>query len=545
MPHYTRREFLAISSAAVAGMTLPSLGNMAMAASKPRYTRYSVGSKEGKRMLQSYKKGIRAMLKLPAEDPRNWFRYAFIHFMDCPHGNWWFYVWHRGYIGYLEQIIRDLSKDKNFALPYWDWTEMPRIPPGMFEDVLTPTNNAFATYTKNLKLFTDFIKPALMTYWTTLTDSQLKQQTERGYNTFEDLWNSVIGFDPGSGQYLASNLSYTNTCGARYLSKDNPKLDSKTANAVSAQTVLSGLLPVEFYTDDATTSFNSTKTTSHTVQPDSKTFFSILEGQPHNKVHNNIGGVGAIDFGPYGNMTNFLSPVDPVFFLHHSNMDRLWDIWTRKQQNRQLPYLPTGADETLYMNELFQFYVNKSGKHVGTKKASDYINTRVFDYAYAPGFGEQVIGKPLRLAAKEKSLTSHHTANVSKNSATVEIPAQLLKSHTDKKQHKPLVLEIMLPHSAGQTVREYDVLVNAPADVKRVSADSPYYGGTIAFFGPRMSGMKMSDTVSFHIALPKNLPALVQANPGDTLKLEIRVVPAYGDPDHVPELKGVVVKGFK
>ena len=56
---------------------------------------------EGQKMLASYAKGVDAMLKLPADHPQNWFRNAFTHLMDCPHGNWWFYVWHRGYLGYL------------------------------------------------------------------------------------------------------------------------------------------------------------------------------------------------------------------------------------------------------------------------------------------------------------------------------------------------------------------------------------------------------------------------------------------------------------
>jgi tyrosinase len=67
--------------------------------------------------LASYAKGVEAMLKLPADHPHNWFRNAFVHLMDCPHGNWWFYVWHRGYLGYFEQTIRSLSGDADFALP--------------------------------------------------------------------------------------------------------------------------------------------------------------------------------------------------------------------------------------------------------------------------------------------------------------------------------------------------------------------------------------------------------------------------------------------
>ena len=83
-------------------------------------------------MLVSYAKAIRVMLKLPPDHPHNWFRNAFVHFMDCPHGNWWFYVWHRGYIGYFEQTIRALSNDQHFTLPFWDWSKLPRIPAGMF-----------------------------------------------------------------------------------------------------------------------------------------------------------------------------------------------------------------------------------------------------------------------------------------------------------------------------------------------------------------------------------------------------------------------------
>ncbi len=95
------------------------------------------------RVLDSYKKAIRATLALPPTDPFNWYRYTLIHTLDCPHGNWWFLPWHRGYTGWFEQICRDLSGDPQFALPYWDWTKEPRVPKQMFEDVLNPNDPAF------------------------------------------------------------------------------------------------------------------------------------------------------------------------------------------------------------------------------------------------------------------------------------------------------------------------------------------------------------------------------------------------------------------
>src|ERR1700738_4013465 len=159
----TRRHFMKTSIAALGAATLPF--NRLAALGSAKYTRYNVMSEGGKRALASYAKGVKAMLKLPANHPQNWFRNAFIHLMDCPHGNWWFYVWHRGYLGNFERTIRALSGDDNFALPYWDWTQLPQIPDSMFDGALTPTDKAFAPYTGNLALFTSLMKAPLTSYW--------------------------------------------------------------------------------------------------------------------------------------------------------------------------------------------------------------------------------------------------------------------------------------------------------------------------------------------------------------------------------------------
>ena len=44
-----------------------------------------------------------------------------------------------------------------------------------------------------------------------------------------------------------------------------------------------------------------------------------LESGPHNSVHGRIG----------GNMGTYMSPLDPIFWLHHCNIDRIWDQWNR------------------------------------------------------------------------------------------------------------------------------------------------------------------------------------------------------------------------
>jgi tyrosinase len=494
------------------------------ASTAARYRRYNVTSPEGRQMLRSYARGVSAMLRLPANHPQNWFRNAFIHMMDCPHGNWWFYVWHRGYIGYFEQTIRALSNDPQFALPYWDWTQLPEIPQDMFEGVLTPTDAAYQPYTGNLARFTAFIQPALQAYWNTLSSPQREQLKLRGYSTFDQLWNDVTGYDPSQDAGISGNMAYAITCGSRYLSRDNPKLDPKTAYDVSAPVIRAGLQPRLYNSPDITLSFTSSRTQSHVTQPNKATQFSILEGLPHNKVHNYIGGVGPVSPGPFGNMTNFLSPIDPIFFLHHANMDRLWDEWTRKQIALGLPSLPTGADWTAFASEPFRFYVSGSGQYVsGT--AGNYVNMATFDYDYQRPFATDALpAQQPHDGAMRETLSIKGAASAA--GASVVVPARLIHALLEDESRPALVASVTVPRPQGlSTAREFDILVNAPADVTRVDANSPYYAGTIAFFGPAMHGMAMSHDAAFSLPLPRTLGAFANVT-GENVTLNVRVVPS-------------------
>jgi tyrosinase len=52
-----------------------------------------------------------------------------------------------------------------------------------------------------------------------------------------------------------------------------------------------------------------------------------LESAPHNPVHDIIGGA----------MTTMRSPADPIFWLHHANIDRLWVAWVAAGGGRAMP----------------------------------------------------------------------------------------------------------------------------------------------------------------------------------------------------------------
>jgi len=62
-------------------------------------------------------------------------------------------------------------------------------------------------------------------------------------------------------------------------------------------------------------------------RPGSPYFEPILEDGPHNPVHNIIGGA----------MSDMNSPDDPIFWLHHANIDRLWAAWVAAGAGRAMP----------------------------------------------------------------------------------------------------------------------------------------------------------------------------------------------------------------
>src|SRR5258708_12969600 len=175
-------------------------------------------------------------------------------------------------------------------------------------------------------------------------------------------------------------------------------------------------------------------------------------------------------------MTNFRAHVTTILSLPHPNRDRLWDVWTRKQKRLNLPYLPKEPDLKTLSDEPFLFYVNGKGEQVGASHAGEYLSTERFDYNYEPGFGENVAGgtgaglkakPPLRGVLKGST-------------ASVIVPTDAIKSHLASTQAASLIAQVTLPEpGAMSSVREFDVVVGAPADMTHVDPHTPYSPATI------------------------------------------------------------------
>ncbi len=76
-----------------------------------------------------------------------------------------------------------------------------------------------------------------------------------------------------------------------------------------------GRVNTNVYSALSLTPFGSTVRNFERGRPNA--FEPLIEARPHNPVHNIIGGI----------MRTMESPTDPIFYLHHANIDRLWHAW--------------------------------------------------------------------------------------------------------------------------------------------------------------------------------------------------------------------------
>lgn len=101
-------------------------------------------------------------------------------------------------------------------------------------------------------------------------------------------------------------------------------------------------------------------------------FEAVAEGVLHNPVHRWIG----------GNMADATSPNDPVFFMHHAFLDRMWEDW--KTQHPTLdPYLPKISGGGLGLNATLVFNApGQPAPWTGTWTVNQVITPSSLGYTY-------------------------------------------------------------------------------------------------------------------------------------------------------------------
>ncbi len=88
-----------------------------------------------------------------------------------------------------------------------------------------------------------------------------------------------------------------------------------------------------------------------------------LEGSPHNIIHMDVGGL-------MGNPAT--AAMDPVFWLHHANIDRLWEEWIRRGR--------ANPDDGAWLETSFEFPDPIDGR--APYRVKDVLVTRSLGYVY-------------------------------------------------------------------------------------------------------------------------------------------------------------------
>lgn len=483
----TRRSVLKGAAAASSILAAPLV--LRAHANTP-FVRPSMTSAEGKQHLQTYRKAVANMLSLPPTDPHNWYRYAMIHLMDCPHGNWWFFVWHRPYIGYLEEIVRVYGEDDQFALPYWDWSADPYVADTMFssaeypDNALDPSSAGFLDWASFDSEFHDPVEA----FWNSLNRAQLRQETERGFTSFEDFWTQGV------------EANFTKVVSeARSKTIDENLLTVPASTAVEPNIIKAGLKPEQFTTKvssgNQSIGFNSPEAANHHMGVG----FAIIEGQPHNKVHNNLG------TSTTGWMPSLLSSVDPIFFLHHCNVDRIWNVWTRQQEERGLSPLPTADEAGRFNPEGFLFYVNAAGDPA-PGVAGEFMETERWNYIYTPGTGSQAADTPLVAFTNQiPTLDVRSDAPFTLNSGTgVSLALSKPMAETIEEPDISQIAFIEFDPPAELRGLSFDVFISPKGAKPDTSGNSPEFAGSFEFFGMAQShGHPVTATLDITDALER------------------------------------------
>jgi hypothetical protein len=177
---------------------------------------------------------------------------------------------------------------------------------------------------------------------------------------------------------------------------------------------------------------------------------SALEATPHGSVHNGIG-------DDMGNLK--WSPRDPIFYGHHCNLDRMWEIWRGAPNSPQRKSEPWS--DTNFANQAFDYFDLKTGA-TRTITMAQIKETSTLGYRYAAvGEGPSgapsvpVVGAPPPggLKAPNAALLG---APVARGDASITAPSLPVAGGPPPKTRAILTIQdVALPAGQGVTVAVY------------------------------------------------------------------------------------------
>ncbi|GAB1315478.1 hypothetical protein MFIFM68171_05688 [Madurella fahalii] len=332
---------------------------------------------------------LSAIQAAPEDDWLSWYQIAGIHGLPfkpyngvgqvpggndkagyCPHGQITFITWHRPYIALLEQTVHSQAERiaaqysgasaatykaaaETLRFPYWDWAEDARLPPVTMEPMVQvngpngPLTLRNPLYSYEFQTF-PFTDPDFQG-WTVTQFNETKRCTDaaegsNGVNDYELINQLLVGWADRLKELVYSVFT------------------SSPEFAAMASTQGKG--------------------------PDFE--------NPHNVIHQQLGG------GPIFTKVGHMKPVawsgfDPIFWLHHTNVDRHFAMWqaiyhTGAMFNHSAAgfYAFGIADGPVTADTPLKPFVDGSGAFWTSNRVS---STRELGYTY-PGVNDWALSPP-------------------------------------------------------------------------------------------------------------------------------------------------------
>jgi tyrosinase len=227
-----------------------------------------------------------------------------------------------------------------------------------------------------------------------------------------------------------------------------------------------------------------------------------LEGTPHNYIHGFVG----------GDMSQFHSPLDPVFWCHHNMIECLWVHWNLDMGN------PNTSDSTWSSMTFSDDFVDGDGNPAPIQVSTTLLFP-LLTYQYepcAPGMAPAAIkdratlekflreGAPSKLEfIKRYELRKPLTTVLLKEApARLKVEPEAFRTVLDAAGREKAVLtidEVEAPPKQDVFVR---VFINKPDASAATSIDDPHYAGSFAFFCCEESATKGHESMT-----PTSTPA--------------------------------------
>lgn len=325
---------------------------------------------------------------------------------------------------------------------------------------------------------------------------------------FEKICQDVLGDTSFRLPYW--NWSTGNSIPQPFLDHSSPLFDStRAATKVPAEVVAQSVVTRIVSSNSLVDLFSGATSTSNQRQGSNQ---GLLESGPHNGVHANI----------LGDMGNFMSPLDPVFWLHHCNIDRIWASWS-KSQGHSAPTAPLWASHALA-----QFYDSTTKQQVSPKASlmvgGDWLAQ--YDAYEQPSAAPHFMPKPLQehmlmapvhknaaaATARVRTLAGQSTASADLavgvgtkirvavpgdlRSFTAGIAGPAATGTAQDKQAYVVIEDVPTPASPTTSLR---VFLNCKSPSLQTALTDPTYVGTISFFGMGHGGMAEMKTTTFSL----------------------------------------------